>query len=172
VTRLTDQEKLVDVAKTVKDPCLRIKIAKKISNRLIAQEIFVEISKNDKDTYAFDALAQVTDEKLLIDIMKNAHNRHIRAEATKKLPGNLFASDLFIDIAKNVNEPIELREFVVERLTDKKVLTEIINGDETYGEENVWVNTGAYENDTQGYMDSIKHYLRDVAKKRLAELEK
>ena len=142
IEKMTDQSLLCEIAKNTDSPALGVAVAKKLSDDNLAQTIFSNVALNDK----------VSD--------------GLRVEAIKMLTDQIVLAD----IAQG-NSFGTLRKVAIERLTDQSILSNIVNG-ETKNFVCSWQETVNEGND---YWSSAKEHtldLRDIARKRLVELQK
>jgi hypothetical protein len=75
VGRLTDQGLLITFVRTTGDIELRIKAADKLTDRIIAENIYLNIAKNyvDNDTYRNTVVPKIIHQYLLSDCERNGH---------------------------------------------------------------------------------------------------
>jgi ribosomal protein L17 len=141
--KITDRSILTDIAQNAEAVEVRVAAAKKLSDKSLAQEIFMGIAKNS--AYWGDrhrAVPEITDQAFLFSIIENDENIYVRRSAVKAL-------------------------------TDKDLLQKIIDGGkEKYSETHTdYLAVDEAARGADYIPPSKTHDLRDEARKRLAELE-
>ena len=85
----------------------------------------IVIKDGNKDSSSYIA-SQIVDEKLLIDIAKNALNRHARTVAIRKIRENSNNEDALIYIARHDSWHFN-RKIAINGINDKSALNEMLN---------------------------------------------
>jgi len=171
--KLTDQKILADLAIKGSTYMLRMSAAEKLSNQILAQEVFVDVVKNcDAMGLVYNAIKKLTDSSIIADIEKNGKYNSMREWAHDRLLDLKGQQELYA-IIKNSKDN-DLREKAIMRLTDQNILFEIAssNDSEKYRyEEEVpgWTGRG---DDAYIYgWKKLTYDIRDTARERLAELK-
>ena len=85
--KLTDQALLADVAKNAKALEIRVEAAQKLTNNVIAQEVYADVAKNGKgaNLSRLRAIRELTDKNVLAGIAKNDEDNDVRETAAEQL---------------------------------------------------------------------------------------
>ncbi|MBR0471583.1 MAG: hypothetical protein IJI98_02665 [Methanosphaera sp.] len=188
---LSDQEKIIDIAKNHDYNVVRIEAVKKVEDETALASLLENLDYFDieKD------VERIGDEKLLINLAKNAQNKYARREATMKIKDEetliyVFENDneeivrshaiknshftnqsCLVDIAKNNAENNDIRRYAVEKITDKEVLLQLSH-DSTFEVITNREVVGYSDHDGYEYEVTRKEWypIRDTALSRLKEL--
>ena len=133
VERITDEEKLKMIAKNTNSGAVLYAVVKKITDEVFLKEIALNNPSNDRVMNWADweigvreeAIRKINDEVLMKKIVLEDSNLTVRKVAAKKLTDQ----DVFINIAKNVNEHRWLRTDCVEKIESQTVLTDIVKNE-------------------------------------------
>jgi len=127
VEKLTDQNKLADIAKKAFNLSVRIAAADKLTDRSLAQKVYIDIATNkspSSEAVRMLAAEKLTDkslaQKIYIDIATNvSNNEGIRMlVADEKLTDKSLAQKVYLDIAANAYSE-DTRKRAAEKLTGK-----------------------------------------------------
>jgi len=122
--KLTDQGLLLELANTEIDNSVRLAAANKLENETIAQKVYSEIAKNERDYHIRQkAVEKLTDQALLLDLVKNDHNtrkesiRNLSPESLKNIM--LFCCDADTsDLLKKIGNDVMKKE-IAEALSNE-----------------------------------------------------
>ena len=154
VQKTTDQNLLADIAKdTTVDKWVCLKASEKLTDQILAQEIYADIVKNSNCRYiGMEAAEKLTNIDLLVNVATNKNqwaidvatkivqkiinltlSQEIYADIAKKSPNSyvcikvsekLIDQNLFTDIATNAKND-EIRIYAADKLTDKKLAQKV-----------------------------------------------
>lgn len=131
IKKITDQNHLADIGKNG-DGLLRNQAVSKIKNNTLAQSIYAEIAKNDRDPQTRrKALEKVTDQTVLIDIAKKDDDVHVRMDAVEN--PHLTDQKVLANLGKK-DDSWYVRKIAVGKLTNLLLLIEIVNNKEEHEE--------------------------------------
>jgi len=175
--KLTDktitQKLSVEIVKNSNEHWARRKAVINIADQSTLEDIAI----NDEDIYVrIEAAIKLPNQTILADIAKNNDDINVRRNATKKLTDQ----ETLAFIAKNIthiDSGIDgdtnryIREIAINKLTNKDILTEIVNS-EAANYLYTWEESHYTSSNDSDYVIIKKTFdLRDVARERLVKLK-
>jgi hypothetical protein len=189
VERLTDQDGLADVAENGQYDDARMAAADKLSDRIQAQNVYVDIAKNsgissmpalervtDQNAIAdvakkgkyylvhWEAVKKLSDPELLVDVAKNGKDGYARIEAVEKLSDPILAQEIYTDVAEN-DEDEGARESAADKLTDRsraqKIYADLVRKQKYVFSSFAWKQVIEKLTDTELLVDVVKNGRHD-----------